>query len=48
MRTGRNPAPILVADTTVALDAAILGKPSDAAHAIEMLTPPVGAAAMKS
>jgi septum formation protein len=38
MRTGRNPAPILVADTTVALDAAILGKPSDAAHAIEMLT----------
>ena len=31
-------APILVADTTVAIDGAILGKPRDAAHAIAMLT----------
>jgi septum formation protein len=38
MRTGRNPAPILVADTTVALDERILGKPSDTAHAIAMLS----------
>lgn len=31
------PAPILCADTTVALGTRILGKPSDAAHAAEML-----------
>jgi septum formation protein len=31
-------APILVADTTVALDGAILGKPDSAAHAVDMLT----------
>jgi septum formation protein len=36
-RVGRNPAPILVADTTVALDERILGKPADRAHALEML-----------
>ena len=37
-RAGRNPAPILVADTTVALDQRILGKPADHAHACAMLT----------
>ena len=37
-RAGRNPAPILVADTTVALDRAILGKPADHDDAIAMLT----------
>ncbi|WP_338862216.1 septum formation inhibitor Maf [Mycetohabitans rhizoxinica] len=31
------PAPILVADTTVALDDEILGKPSDVDHALQML-----------
>jgi septum formation protein len=31
------PAPILVADTTVTIDGAILGKPADADHALEML-----------
>ena len=31
------PAPILVADTTVTLDGAIMGKPDDAAHAVAML-----------
>lgn len=30
-------APILVADTTVAIDGAILGKPTDVDHAVEML-----------
>ena len=30
-------APILVADTTVTIDGAILGKPSDVEHAVEML-----------
>lgn len=30
-------APILVADTTVALDGAILGKPTDVEHALDML-----------
>jgi septum formation protein len=30
-------APILTADTTVAIDGAILGKPADAGHATEML-----------
>jgi len=32
------PAPILCADTTVALDGAILGKPADAADAVRILT----------
>jgi septum formation protein len=31
------PAPILVADTTVTIDGAILGKPADVEHAVEML-----------
>ncbi|MGV7244309.1 MULTISPECIES: Maf family protein [Burkholderiaceae] len=31
------PSPILVADTTVTLDGAIMGKPDDAAHAVAML-----------
>jgi len=35
-------APILVADTTVAIDGAILGKPTDAEHALEMLARLVG------
>jgi septum formation protein len=34
----REPAPILCSDTTVALGRRILGKPGDAAHAIETLT----------
>lgn len=34
----REPAPILCSDTTVALGRRILGKPRDAAHAIETLT----------
>lgn len=34
---GHTAAPILVADTTVTVDGAILGKPSDAGHAVEML-----------
>jgi len=37
-RGARPSAPILVADTTVALDRAILGKPADADDAIAMLT----------
>lgn len=37
-RSARPSAPILVADTTVALDRAILGKPADADDAITMLT----------
>ena len=37
-RSGRAPAPILCADTTVALGRRILGKPADAAEAAEMLT----------
>jgi len=36
-RRGVEPAPILCADTTVALGRAILGKPEDAAHARRML-----------
>jgi septum formation protein len=36
--SGHPAAPILVADTTVAIDGAILGKPSDAAHAVAMLS----------
>ena len=35
-------APILVADTTVAIDGTILGKPTDAEHALEMLARLVG------
>ncbi len=35
---GREPAPILCSDTTVALGRQILGKPRDAAHAVETLT----------
>jgi len=31
------PAPILVADTTVTIDNAILGKPTDVEHAVQML-----------
>jgi septum formation protein len=34
---GHRPAPILVADTTVTIDDAILGKPNDVEHAVEML-----------
>ena len=34
---GLPPAPILCADTTVTLDERILGKPADAAHALQML-----------
>lgn len=37
-RRGLPPAPILAADTTVALGRRILGKPDDAAHVQEMLT----------
>lgn len=37
-RLGLPPAPILAADTTVALGRRILGKPDDAAHVREMLT----------
>ena len=37
-RAGRTAAPILVADTTVALDRAILGKPADDDNAVAMLT----------
>ncbi len=36
-RRGAKPAPILCADTTVALGRRILGKPTDAQHAREML-----------
>lgn len=36
-RSGRPPAPILCADTTVALGRRVLGKPDDAAHASAML-----------
>jgi septum formation protein len=36
--SGRAAAPILVADTTVTIDDAILGKPRDAGDAVEMLT----------
>ncbi len=35
--SGRPPAPVLCADTTVALGRAILAKPQDSAHAREML-----------
>jgi septum formation protein len=34
---GHPSAPILVADTTVTIDGAILGKPNDVEHAVEML-----------
>ncbi len=37
MERGRAPAPVLAADTTVALGAAILGKPADRADAEAML-----------
>ena len=37
-RSGKADAPILCADTTVALGRRILGKPADAAHAARMLT----------
>src|SRR3990167_2311639 len=37
LATKREAAPILCSDTTVALGRQILGKPSDAAHAIETL-----------
>ncbi|MDR8728598.1 Maf family protein [Burkholderia pseudomultivorans] len=36
--SGRPAAPVLVADTTVTIDGAILGKPADAADALAMLT----------
>jgi septum formation protein len=36
-RRGEVPAPVLCADTTVAIDGRILGKPRDADHAREML-----------
>ncbi|KVE39215.1 Maf family protein [Burkholderia sp. TSV86] len=36
--SGKPAAPVLVADTTVTIDGAILGKPDDAAHALAMLT----------
>ncbi|HOA95259.1 MAG TPA: Maf family protein, partial [Quisquiliibacterium sp.] len=36
-RRGWPPAPVLTADTTVALGGAILGKPADAAQAADML-----------
>jgi len=40
---GNHPAaPILVADTTVAIDDTILGKPTDVEHAVEMLARLVG------
>jgi septum formation protein len=35
---GHRAAPILVADTTVAIDGTILGKPTDAEHAVTMLS----------
>jgi septum formation protein len=35
--SGHAPAPILVADTTVTIDDAILGKPNDVEHAVQML-----------
>jgi septum formation protein len=38
VRRGLPPAPVLCADTTVALGARILGKPDDAEHAVGMLT----------
>ena len=34
---GHAPAPVLVADTTVTIDDAILGKPNDVEHAVQML-----------
>jgi len=37
LHSGRPPAPILCADTTVAIGRRILGKPDDAAHAAAML-----------
>ena len=37
LKGGHRPAPILVADTTVTLDGAIMGKPDDACHAVAML-----------
>ncbi len=37
VKGGHAPAPILVADTTVTLDGAIMGKPDDADHAVAML-----------
>jgi septum formation protein len=37
VKSERQPAPILVADTTVTLDGAIMGKPDDADHAVAML-----------
>lgn len=37
-RRGLPPAPVLCADTTVALGSTILGKPADAQEAVEMLT----------
>ncbi|KVQ91841.1 septum formation inhibitor Maf [Burkholderia ubonensis] len=36
--SGKPPAPVLVADTTVTIDGAILGKPADPADALAMLT----------
>ena len=39
---GHPPAPILVADTTVTIDDAILGKPNDVEHAVQMLARLVG------
>ncbi|WP_323121653.1 Maf family protein [Burkholderia alba] len=36
--SGMHAAPVLVADTTVTIDGAILGKPADAADALSMLT----------
>jgi septum formation protein len=35
--SGHGRAPILVADTTVTIDGAILGKPNDVEHAVQML-----------
>lgn len=40
--SGHGWAPILVADTTVTIDGAILGKPNDVEHAVEMLARLVG------
>jgi septum formation protein len=37
VKNEHQPAPILVADTTVTLDGAIMGKPDDADHAVAML-----------
>jgi septum formation protein len=37
LKGGHRAAPILVADTTVTLDGAIMGKPDNADHAVEML-----------